>query len=74
MDVKFGKTDSSEILSGRLYSDNDPEVSFTSSFKHLTPRLSEFEILNNANLIFQNRPISRLFTNLFYNLDFAEEH
>ena len=32
MDVKFGKTDSSEILSGRYYSDNDPEVIFTSSF------------------------------------------
>ena len=40
----------------------------------LTPGLSEFEILNNETLIFQNRPVSRLFTNIFHNLNFAEEH
>ena len=39
----------------------------------LTPRLSEFEILNNATSIFQNRPVSTLLKNIFYNLNFAEE-
>ena len=41
-------------------------------WRSFTPRLSEFEIYNNATLIFQNRPVSRLFTNIFYNLNFAE--
>ena len=44
-------------------------------YKHgLTPRLSGFEILNDATLIFQNwrinTRISRLFTNIFYNSNF----
>ena len=42
--------------------------------KFLTLRLSEFEILNDTALIFQNRPVSWLFTNIFYNLIFGEEH
>ena len=36
-------------------------------------RLSGFEILNDSILIFQTWPIYRLFTNIFYNPNFAEE-
>ena len=41
----------------------------------LTSRLSEFKKnLNAATWIFQKWPVSRLFTNIFFNLKFAEEH
>ena len=40
----------------------------------ITPRLSGVEKLHATTLIFQNWSVSRLFTNIFYNLNFAEEH
>ena len=40
----------------------------------LTHRLSEFEILNDVTIIIQNWPVSRLNTNIFYNLNVADEH
>ena len=40
----------------------------------LTPRLSDFEILNVATLIIQNWPVSRVFQNIFYILNFDEEY
>ena len=40
----------------------------------LTRRLSGFEILNNATLIFQKRLVSRLFANIFHYLNFSEEY
>ena len=40
----------------------------------LTRRLSGFEILNNASLIFQNWLVSRHFANIFHYLNFSEEY
>ena len=40
----------------------------------LTHRLSGFEILNNATLIFQKWLVSRIFANIFHYLNFSEEH
>ena len=37
----------------------------------LTPRLSEFEILNDTTLIFHNWSVSRLFTSTFFNKIFV---
>ena len=48
------------------------DESFT--YIYLTPRLSEFELFNKTYIIFPNRPVSRLFTYISYNLNFAEEH
>ena len=36
--------------------------------------LSGLEILNDTTLMFQNWLVSMLFTNIFYYLNFAEEH
>ena len=41
---------------------------------HLTRRLSGFEILNNATLIFQKWLVSRHFANIFHYLNFSEEY
>ena len=43
-------------------------------FASLTRRLSAFEILNNATLIFQKWLISRHFANIFHYLNFSEEY
>ena len=40
----------------------------------LTRRLSGFEILNNATLIFQKWLVSRHFANVFHYLNFSEEY
>ena len=40
----------------------------------LTRRLSGFEILNNATLIFQKWLVSRHFANIFHYLNFSEEY
>ena len=40
----------------------------------LTRTLSGFEILNNANLIFQKWLVSRHFANIFHYLNFSEEY
>ena len=43
-------------------------------FAILTRRLSGFEILNNATLIFQKWLVSRHLANIFYYLNFYEEY
>jgi len=40
----------------------------------LTRKLSGFEILNNATLIFQKWLVSRHFANIFHYLNFSEEY
>ena len=40
--------------------------------EHLGCRV--FEILNDINLVFQNWVDSRVFANIFYKRNFAEEH
>ena len=40
----------------------------------LTPTLSGFEILKDATLIIEVRPVYGLFLNIFYRLNFADEY
>ena len=42
--------------------------------RYLTNRLSGFEILNNATLIYKEWLVFRLFTNIFHYLNFSEEY
>ena len=44
------------------------------NFFTFNPQVAGFENVNEINLIFQNWPISMIFTNIFYTLNFAEEH
>ena len=41
---------------------------------NLTLTLSGFKVLNDANSIIQNWLVSKLFTNNFHHLNFADEH
>ena len=47
---------------------------FAEHFCFVTRRLSGFEILNNATLIFQKWLVSRHFANIFHYLNFSEEY
>ena len=53
---------------------NLPKLRCENIFPTLTHRLSGFEILNNATLIFQKWLVSRHFGNVFRYLNFSEEY
>ena len=61
-------------------SENKADFSFKSKVQetaqnfNLTRRLSGFEILNNASLIFQKWLVSRIFANICRYLNFPEEY
>ena len=47
---------------------------FSPRVDSLTPTLSGFEILNDANLTIQNWQLTRLFASIFHYPNFSEEH
>ena len=59
-----------EIPLWKVYRNNPLNIGspISRSYKILTLRLSDYEISNDATLIFQNSLVSKLFTNIFYNL------